>query len=62
MVRSDVYITAVRDCIGGNAEDIGETCCCWLVPDASPSSDNDAGLKLLGAPLVLGVLGAADDD
>ena len=59
--RSDDQATAVRVCNGGNAEDMGETCGCGAAFDVS-SSDSDAELKLLGAPLVLGVVGAAEAD
>ena len=51
----------MRACNGGKAEDMGDTCGCGAEPTVS-SSDRDAELKLPGAPLVLGVEGAADDD
>ena len=49
----------MRD-IGGNAEDMGEHCGTPLA-GASPSSVKDVEVKVFGAPLVLGVAGAADD-
>ena len=52
----------VRVCIGGNADDIGDTCACWLERSPARYEASWSPAFRLGAVLALGVAGVPEDD